>query len=421
MSADGADRAAGNGRNANVERRTSNAERRIDSSAVETGSANERSTLDPSSLSESAMADPLFGVRRSALDVRRSPSSARKPVFDSPPSRILIIKPSAIGDVVHALPVLNLLRKKWPASHISWLVTPGCAGLLDGHPQLNEVIRFDRRKLGNSWRDLASAVALHDLGRELQSKKFDLVIDLQGLMRSGLLGFRTGAAVRVGSTRDREFGWMFQTHLAPVDRDGHAVDRYLAVADYLGLGRSPVDFVFPTDDADRAAAAPLLPDGPFAVLLPGTNWVTKRWPAEKFAALVRPLRERFGLATVVAGSADDSKLAAMIPGAVDLTGRTPLRQLVAVLEKASLVIANDTGPMHIAAALGRPLVAVYGPTDPAQTGPYGRDDSVVRLDLVCSPCFSRKCTHRTCLVQLDVEHVLRLAAVQVAATSVQLF
>jgi heptosyltransferase-1 len=389
----------------------------MDSSTTETSSAIERSPVNPSVLRASATVDPPFEVQRSTFNVRRSSASARKPVFDIPPSRILIIKPSAIGDVVHALPVLNLLRKKWPGSHISWLVTPGCAGLLDGHPQLDEVIRFDRRRLGNSWRDLAAAVALHDLGRNLRSKKFDLVIDLQGLLRSGMLGFRTGAAVRVGSAGDREFGWMFQTHLAPVDRTGHAVDRYLAVADYLGLGRLPVQFVFPTDDADRAAAAPLLPAGPFAVLLPGTNWATKRWPVEKFAALVKPLRDRFGLATVVAGSAGDSQLAAVIAGAGDLTGKTPLRQLVAVLEKASLVIANDTGPMHIAAALGRPLVAVYGPTDPAQTGPYGRADSVVRLDLVCLPCFSRRCVHQTCLVQLDIETVLKLAAVQLEKVS----
>jgi lipopolysaccharide heptosyltransferase I len=333
-------------------------------------------------------------------------------VFDATPSRILMIKPSAIGDVVHALPVLNLLRRKWPGSKISWLVTPGCAGLLDGHPQLDEVIRFDRKRLGNTWRSIGAAGALGDLGRELNSRRFDLVIDLQGLLRSGLLGFGTGAAVRVGSSSDREFGWMFQTHLAPVDKAGHAVDRYLAVADYLGLGSSPVEFVFPTDDADRAAIAPLLPDGPFAVLLPGTNWETKRWPVEKFAALVRPLRERFGLAAVVAGANDAVPLAAAIPGSVDLAGKTSLRGLVAVLEKASLVIANDTGPMHIAAALGRPLVTVYGPTDPAQTGPYGRAGSVVRLDLVCAPCFSRRCVHQACLKELSIEPVLSAAAAQ---------
>jgi heptosyltransferase-1 len=334
------------------------------------------------------------------------------PVFDTPPSRILIIKPSAIGDVVHALPVLNLLRRKWPNAKISWLLTPACAGLLDGHPQLDEVIRFDRKRLGNTWRSFGAAGELVDLGNELNSKRFDLVIDLQGLLRSGLLGFRTGAAVRVGSSSDREFGWMFQTHLAPVDKTGHAVDRYLAVADYLGLGSSPLEFVFPTDEADRAAIAPLLPDGPFAVLLPGTNWETKRWPVEKFASLVEPLRERFGLATVVAGAKDAIPLAAAIPGSVDLAAKTSLRGLVALLEKASLVIANDTGPMHIAAALGRPLVTIYGPTDFAQTGPYGRPDSVVRLDLVCAPCFSRKCAHRSCLNQLEIEPILKAAAVQ---------
>ncbi len=190
---------------------------------------------------------------------------------------MLIVKPSAIGDVVHALPVLNLIRRRWPAAHVSWLVTPACAGLLDGHPQLDEVIRFDRRRFGHAWRSPSAAAALAAFHADLRRRQFDLVIDLQGLFRSGWLAWSTGAAARVGTTTDREFGWAFATHVAPVGgRDRHAVDRYLAVAEFLGLGAAPVEFVFPTDDADRAAVAPLLPAGPFAVLVPATNWPTKR-------------------------------------------------------------------------------------------------------------------------------------------------
>jgi lipopolysaccharide heptosyltransferase I len=341
-----------------------------------------------------------------------------RPAFPADPKRILIIKPSAIGDIVHALPVLNLLRRRWPAAHLSWLVTPACSGLLQGHPQLDEVILFERKFFATSWRSLSRARKLLAFSRLLNDRRFDLVIDLQGLFRSGLLTMLTGAPVRVGSTTAREFGWMFCTHLAPGDWNTHAVQRYLDVAEFLGLGRSPVEFIFPTDEADRAAVSALLPDtDPFAVVLPATHWETKRWPIEHFASLVQPLRERFGLKTVLGGAPDAAALAPMMPDALNLAGKTSLRQMVALLERASLVIANDTGPMHIASALGRPLVTMYGPTSPVQTGPFGRMDSVVRLDIPCSPCFSRTCSHRSCLVKLGIEPVLRVAEAQLKIRS----
>jgi ADP-heptose:LPS heptosyltransferase len=147
-------------------------------------------------------------------------------------------------------------------------------------------------------------------------------------------------------------------------------------------------------------------------LLPGTNWETKRWPVEKFAGLVAPLRDQFGLISVLAGGPDAGAMAPQIPGTVDLTCKTTLKQLTALLERADLVVANDSGPMHIASALGRPLVTPFGPTNPVRTGPYGRMDSVIRIDIVCSPCYSRTCSHQSCLRWLDVGPVLRLAEEQ---------
>ena len=326
----------------------------------------------------------------------------------SPPGRILIIKPSAIGDVVHTLPVLNLVRRRWPGAHVAWLVTPACAGLLDGHPQLDEVIRFERGRFGTWWRSPGAVAGLFGFGRALRRRAFDLVIDLQGLFRSGWLAGQTRAPVRVGFANARELAPLFYTHRVPVgDAEQHAVERYLTVAEAIGCGRGPVEFRFATDDADRAVVSNFLGGGgPYAVLLPGTNWATKRWPVEHFAATVRPLRERFGLRSVVAGGPGDRVLAAQIPDALDLTGRTNLRQLVALLEGAAVVIANDSGPMHIAAALGRPLVTPYGPTSPIRTGPYGRMDTVIRLDIPCSPCYSRHCSHQSCLRWLMPEAVL---------------
>jgi ADP-heptose:LPS heptosyltransferase len=146
--------------------------------------------------------------------------------------------------------------------------------------------------------------------------------------------------------------------------------------------------------------------------MPGTNWETKRWPVEKFAALVVPLRERFGLASVLAGGSDAAAMAAQLPGTINLAGKTSLKQLTALLEGAALVVANDSGPMHIAAALGRPLVTPFGPTNPIRTGPFRRMESVIRLNLPCSPCYSRHCSHRSCLEWLEIEPVLRLAQEQ---------
>ncbi len=330
------------------------------------------------------------------------------------PRDILIIKPSAIGDVVHALPVLALLHRRWPEARISWLVTPACAGLLDGHPMLHEVIRFERREYGKGWRSPRALVGLWRFARGLRKRRFDLVIDLQGLFRSGWLAGVTGAAVRIGLGDAREGAGWFYTHKVPTGHgDRHAIERYLCTTEALGCGRGPIEFPFATDDADRSAIAALTPPR-YAVLLPGSNWATKRWPVERFAALVGPLKSRFDLDTVTAGGPDDVELAERIPGAINLAGKTNLRRLVALLEGASLVVANDSGPMHIAAALGRPLVTPFGPTNPLRTGPYMRMNSVVQLKIECSPCYSRRCWHQSCLQHLETTPVLEVAERQIA-------
>jgi lipopolysaccharide heptosyltransferase I len=338
------------------------------------------------------------------------------------PQRILLIKPSALGDIVHALPVLSLLRRRWPEAHIAWLVNRAFAELLDGHPQLDEVISFDRRGFARGWRDPFAAVGLQRFLRGLRRREFDLVIDLQGLFRSGWMTMSTRAPVRVGFADARELAHLFYTHRVPIgSAELHAVDRYLAVSDALGCGRGPVNFSLPVKEDDRMTVRAMLNGASedYAVLVPGTNWPTKRWPAEHFAALVEPLRERLGLRAVVAGGKDVSAIAAQIPGALDLTGRTNLRELVALLDGAALVIANDSGPMHIAAALDRPLVTMFGPTNPVRTGPYGRMDSVVRLDIECSPCYSRRCSHTSCLKWLSVEMVLDVAEKQMRSLQVR--
>jgi heptosyltransferase-1 len=334
------------------------------------------------------------------------------------PRRLLIIKPSAIGDIVHALPVLPRLRRLWPRAEITWLVTPACAPLVRDHPMIDHVILFDRKRLAGGWYNPAAFYELCKFVIDLRERNFDLVIDLQGLFRSAWVALASGATCRVGFSNAREGAPLFYTHQVDCSWEmDHAVERYLKIATALGCPDGPVQTTLVVGDEDRRYIQSLLPPGlRYAVLMPGTLWETKRLPAERFAELVRPLKEKFGLATVLAGSPADSQFASLIPADFNLCGKTNLRQIVALLERADLVVANDTGPMHMAAALGRPLVTPYGPTSPIRTGPFGRMDSVIQLDLRCSPCYSRTCSHQSCMQWIDTESLLSLAQIQVISS-----
>jgi lipopolysaccharide heptosyltransferase I len=338
-----------------------------------------------------------------------------EPFTDIPtPQRVLIIKPSSIGDIVHAMPALARLRKHWPGAKLSWLVTPACAGLVKNHPMIDEVILFRRNRLGEIWFNPRAAAEMVGFILDLRKRQFDLVIDFQGLFRSGFIAMACGARQRVGFANAREGARFCYTHHVDCswERD-HAVERYLKITMALGCAGDSIEFPLAVGDIERKYISGLIPAGVrYAVLLPGTAWPTKRWPVEKFAALVEPLRRKFGLETVVAGTTSDASLTRQIPATFDLTGKTDLPQTVALLERAELVIANDTGPMHVAAALNRPLVTPYGPTNPIRTGPFGRMDSVIRVDVPCSPCYSRSCDHQSCLRWLEIDAVLDLAEVQ---------
>jgi heptosyltransferase I len=332
-----------------------------------------------------------------------------------PAGNILILKPSSIGDVVHTLPIWNLLRRHYPQATISWLIAPACQGVVEGLPGLN-LLSFDRKRWGQWWRNANAASDLRAFHRTLRDQQFDLVLDVQGLFRSGWFAWKTRAPVRVGFANAREMAWAFYTHRVPIDTpEQHAIERYRKLLEAIGCPSSPIEFPFPVTGADRARAEELIgEDRPFAVLCPGANWLTKRWPATRFAELVEPLHQRFGLETIVAGGPGDRELGEQITGSRNLCGQTTLMQLVALMERASLVITNDSGPMHIAAALRRPLVALFGPTNPVRTGPYGMPDAVVKVQLDCSPCYSRSCSHCRCMEQISVQSVLDRAIQQIS-------
>lgn len=338
--------------------------------------------------------------------------------------RILIVKPSSLGDIVHALPVLAALRRKHPAAHIAWLVGATFEPLLRGHPLIDELIRFDRARYGTMlWNPLA-AWAFVRFVRELRRRRFDLVIDLQGLIRSGLISYFSGAPRRVGFADAREGAPLFYTHRVRCDAGArHAVERGLCIARALELECDPPEFPLAIREEERSAARAALASAgldagtPFLAVLTGARWESKSWPALRFAELLDRLHRGGAPRAVLLGSPAESAIAAAIAATcreaapANLAGRTSLRELAAVIELAQRVVCLDSGPMHIAAALNKPTVALFGPTDAARTGPWSRAARVLAHDVPCRPCLKRRCPlgHHACMRDLSAEEVAEAA------------
>jgi heptosyltransferase I len=350
----------------------------------------------------------------------RDPSGLQSAEF----SRILLIKPSALGDVVHTIPVLVKLRTRYPQAQIDWLITPENAEVVRHHPALSNVLLFARRdfsKRGRRWRAL---LAFFNLLKQMRRAKYDLVIDMHGQVRSAFFALMSGAGVRIGFDRPirrtvtvsaqhdlknipshgwrgaREGSWIAYTHRIPIRTlDVHAVDRYLWVVPLLGLDDDPPDLAIYLSSETALNVERLLEEHgvpaskPLVVLVPGTIWETKHWTIEGFAGVARELL-REGFAVALAGTKRDQarcqQIAAAAPGACDLSGKTTPADLAALIRRAEVAVTNDSGSMHVAASLGKPMVSVFGPTNPVHIGPYQRPESVVRLDLPCSPCNYRR-------------------------------
>ena len=339
-------------------------------------------------------------------------------------SRILLIKPSALGDVVHTLPVLVKLRARYPRARIDWLITPENAEVVRYHPALSNVVLFARRdfsKRGRRWRAFLSFV---DLLKQIRRAKYELVIDMHGQVRSAFFTLISGARVRIGFDRPvkrgltvstehdlknipihgwrgaREGSWIAYTHRIPIPTlDVHAIDRYLWVAPLLGLDDNPPDLtIHPSPQATSKVNRLLEEQGvtvskPLVVLVPGTIWETKHWTIEGFAGVARQFLQD-GFAVALVGTKRDQQrcrqIAAAAPGTCDLSGKTTPADLAALIRRAEVAVTNDSGSMHVAASLGKPAVSVFGPTNPVHIGPYERPESVVRVDLPCSPCNYRR-------------------------------
>lgn len=337
-------------------------------------------------------------------------------------NRILLVKPSSLGDIVHALPVLHGLRRRYPGATIDWLVASSFASLLRGHPEIDELVIFDRKRLAGFGRNLSATTALFAFLRRLRAGKYDLVIDLQGLFRSGFFSRATGAGVRLGFRTAREGARFFYTHQVCVDDpDAHAVDRNYLVARVLGFDDVPICFtpVLPEsawDEVHDPLKRDLLSsDALRMVVVPGGRWETKVWLPQRFAETIDRVAERTGARGILVGSPDETALCEQIANKcesdpVNLAGKTNLRQLAVVLKRADVVLCHDSAAMHFAVAFRRPLVCLVGPTNPHRTGPYNRPNDVVRLNLDCSPCYLRRldrCPHgHRCMRDINVGRVV---------------
>ena len=325
------------------------------------------------------------------------------------PARILLIKPSSFGDIVQSLPVLAALKRTWPDAAVDWAVKPDWAELIEGHPLLHRLVLFPR--------GLPDTIRC---GRWLWRQKYELVIDLQGLLRSGLYAVMTGCSARAGFADSREgSSWCYTRRVKVSAGIVHAVDRYLDLVRQLGAGAGETaTFPLPEDIRERDWAEKLCERAKIdarekiCVLHPAARWKTKRWPTERFARLADQLIHEHGLRVILVGGADqlgtvNEVRRQMKQEALNLGGATSLRQLAALLRRTNLLVTNDSGPMHLAAALGTPVVAIFGPTDPRRVGPYGDGHFVLRKAVDCSRCNRNRCAREgACMKAIEVDEVV---------------
>jgi lipopolysaccharide heptosyltransferase II len=334
-------------------------------------------------------------------------------LLDVDARRICLIKPSAMGDIVQTLPLLPVLRERFPQARISWVVNSQWAELIENHPQLDEVIKFDR----NLWSGLRRLLA------ELRSREFDLVFDLQGLLRTSLMTFATRAPLRVGLETAREgANWACNCTLQDTGRQVPAHLRYWRVAEAIGMGERRSDTHIDLGDDERMWARHQLAElrSPVLAIHPGARWRTKRWPVEKFAVAAAKAMRLYGFSAVILGDRRERPTATQlqlllrrfVPAApvLDLTGATSLKQLAAVLNEADVLLTNDSGPLHLAAGLGTSIVGIFTCTSPLRSGPPGNQHELVATQLSCAASYKKRCPYRgckhmACMEELAVERV----------------
>ncbi len=343
---------------------------------------------------------------------------AQQHIILNHPEKILIIKPSAWGDIVHTLPFLAAVNKRYPDAEIHWVVAKGLHKFLEGHPLIHKLWIMDKegwKKIGQPLRVLSEINAFR---KGLKNEQFDISIDLSGLLRSGLITWAAGARYKLGFSDSDEGSPFFYTHSVEGGDQIHAIDRYLKLARSMGCDISQIEYPLPPLPDIQELLASLPPQ--FCIMAPSAGKEANRWPAKRFGRLAAKLP----IPSVVIASAADSHIvketvAASNGKAINFAGRTGLKDLVALIAKSRFFICNDTGPMHIAAALDIPVFALFGPANPTRTGPYGDNHTIIQETLDCSPCYARKpCTKYNwrCMNDLTVDKVFHVIHEQISSS-----
>jgi lipopolysaccharide heptosyltransferase I len=331
-------------------------------------------------------------------------------------TRFLIVRLGALGDVVHAIPVAAALRRAFPAARIDWLVSAKHREILDLVPVIDRRLVINDRGGASGGTSIVAAIG------ELRRSRYDVAIDLQGLIKSAVLARSSGAPRVVGFSsryaRERA-ARLFYTDAYDPGRGGlfdpretrHVVDINLGLLSVLGIKATTREFPIEDIDSDAARSVRQQTGGRYALLNPGAAWPNKRWPPARLAAIAIALRARHGLMSVVLWGPGEETLAAEVvasaDGAAVVSPRTSIADLVALARRAALMVSGDTGPTHIAAALGTPIVGIYGPTRPARNGPMSPRDITVSRDSVCQCHHLRRCKlDRMCLLDIEVAEVV---------------
>ncbi len=340
--------------------------------------------------------------------------------------RILLLRTSALGDVVHALPVLTALRRHLPAARIGWVIEAGLAPLLDGHPDLDSTIEIRSRAWRRQPLGRATRRELGELLDALDRFAPEVVLDLMGNHKAGVLAALTGCDRRIGFARGarREPSSVLWASETVAARSLHAVDRGLELLQVLGLPPEPADFGAgkllraAPHEAERWLAARR---GPAVFIHPGAAWANKRYPAPRWGEVARGIAQRCGVAVWVGAAPGEEALAAEVVAASGGTAEAApapnVAHLAALLRRSALVLGGDTGPLHLAHALGREVLCLMGPTDPERHGPYARPQAALCVRLPCSFCHRRLEEAKACLLALPPDLVVARAAAALAAAN----
>ncbi len=316
--------------------------------------------------------------------------------------KLLLIKPSSLGDIVHSLAFLNSLKENFPSLIVHWVVASGFEELLTDHPMVEKVfvINKDKWKAIQNLRETIREFS--NLSAQLKNENYEIAVDLQGLLRSGIITALSGATFRYGFKEGRELSTLFYNRIVSASVNMHAIMRYLEMAKALGCQIKSIQFPLPPEKQPEW----LKDFNDYVVIIPSARWQTKNWPIPYFVELIKMLHYNFLIIGSKKDEADALNIEKYSQGkAKSVAGKTSLRELIAVFKKSLFVITPDTGTMHLAVACGKKVVALFGPTSSARTGPFGEGHLIIKSSLSCSPCFKKSCPDLKCMKEITPEMV----------------